>query len=116
MGGKLSGYSWIVTKDEVDGEVSDAIGKIGPPGASTRFTFDRVIAGGAEFRLFDARGEARFSGFILGSYNGAEPLFEYGYDFGCVAIAYKRNGRWVPLPVEASDYSNTAVQHFQRSA
>ena len=57
-----------------------------------------------------------FSGFILGSYDGAEPLFEYGYDLGCVAIAYKRNGRWVPLPVEASDYSNSAVQHFQRSA
>lgn len=116
LGDKLSGYTWIVTKDEVGGEVSDAIGKIGPPGAPTQFRFDRVIAGGAEFRLFDSEGRARFSGFILGRYKGPEPLLEYGYEFGCIAIAYKRNGRWVPMPVETVDYSNTSIQHFKRSA
>lgn len=110
----MSKYTWIVTKDEIAGDISDAIGKIGPPGPSARFRFDRVISGGAEFRLLNGAGEPKFCGFILGDYHGGEPLAEYGRDFGCAFIEYRSNGRWVrfegSLPA-----TNTGISYFSRT-
>ena len=110
----MNKYTWIVTKDEVAGEASDSIGKIGPPGGGANYRFDRVISGGAEFRLLDREGTPKFCGFILGAYDGHEPLTEYGVQLGCVAIEYKRDGRWKPHGVELStqDLSGTGIRHF----
>ena len=91
----MSKYTWIVTKDEVDGNISDAVGKIGPPGERHRYRFDRVITGGKEFRLLTSTGQVKFSGFILGEYEGPEPLEEYGREQGCVSIQYREGGRWI---------------------
>ena len=112
----LSNYTWIVTKDEIEGDVSDAVGKIGPPGASSRHRFDRVISGGAEFQLLDTSGNVKFTGFILGDYQGSEPLEEYGLNFGCVSIAYRRNGRWISLEAALTSIGDTGINHFSRSA
>jgi hypothetical protein len=102
----LSKYTWIVTKDELDGNVSEAVGKIGPPGEQHRFRFNRVITGGKEFRLLTEDGQIKYSGFILGDYRGEEPLAEYGRHFGCVSIQYRERGRWVKFdrdhPLESS--------------
>ena len=52
----MSKYTSIVTKDEIDGNVNEAVGKTGPSGEQHRFRFDRVITGGREFRLLTERG------------------------------------------------------------
>ncbi|MEM7406178.1 MAG: hypothetical protein AAF458_12840 [Pseudomonadota bacterium] len=93
----MSKYTWIVTKDELDGNVSEAVGKIGPPGEQHRFRFDRVITGGKEFRLLTDDGQVKYSGFILGEFSGQEPLDEYGRHFGCTSIQYRERGRWVKV-------------------
>ena len=91
----MSKYTWIVTKDEMDGNVNEAVGKIGPSGEQHRFRFDRVITGGREFRLLTERGQIKYSDFIIGDCRGDEPLQEYGQHFGCLTIQYRERGRWV---------------------
>lgn len=93
----MSPYTWIVTRDRFVGDSSDAVGKIGPPGAKDRAPFDTVIVHGEKFRLLNHHGESEFNGYIYGTYAGREPLDEYGREFGCVDIEYERNGVWVGL-------------------
>lgn len=88
-------YTWIVTRDSVLGDTSEAVGKIGPSGSKSRERFDIVILKGEHFRLLDATGEPQFSGYIVGEYNGPEPLEDYGRANGCIAIEYERDGEWV---------------------
>ncbi len=90
----MRNYTWIVTKDELDGNISDAVGKIGPPGGKHCFRFNQVIAAGREFRMLTDDGQVKYSGFILGDYQGHEPLEEYGVHLGCSAIQYKQHERW----------------------
>jgi len=93
----MSAYTWIVTRDTQLGDSSDAVGRIGPPGAAGRAPFDRVIREGAHFRMLSAAGEVQFSGYILGRYDGREPLEDYGRANGCTVIEYERDGQWYPL-------------------
>jgi len=88
-------YTWIVTRDTVLGDSSDAVGRIGPHGMRGRASFDRVIRDGAHFRLLDGADVAQFSGYILGDYRGPEPLADFGRDNGCVRIEYESDGGWV---------------------
>ena len=92
-----SAYTWIVTRDTILGDSSEAVGKIGPSGARNRAPFDTVIIHGEHFRMLNAAGEAQFSGYILGEYSGREPLDDYGADNGCTRIEYERDGEWVPV-------------------
>ena len=87
-------YTWIVTRDAILGDTSDAIGKIGPRGATHRERFDKIIIHGAHFRLLNDDGEVQFTGYILGDYQGIEPLADYGRDNGCTQIEYERDGGW----------------------
>jgi hypothetical protein len=90
-------YTWIVTRDTVLGDSSDAIGRIGPPGATGRARFDQVIVHGEHFRLVNGKGEPQFVGYILGEYEGGEPLVDYGESADCVAIEYEVRGSWISL-------------------
>ena len=94
---KLSSYTWIVTRDTILGDSSEAVGKIGPSGAQNRAPFDKVIIYGAHFRMLNAAGEAQFSGYILGTYSGREPLDDYGSENGCTSIEFERDGEWLSL-------------------
>ena len=91
----MSKYTWVVTRDSVQGDTSEAVGKVGPSGARDRVRFDVVILKGEHFRLLDANGRTQFSGYIIGEFDGPEPLDDYGRDNGCVAIEYERNGEWI---------------------
>ena len=53
------------------------------------------LKGGARFRLTNRNGTARFSGMIAGSYQGVEPLVDFGMDHDCYVIEYLRDGKWV---------------------
>ena len=93
----MSRYTWIVTRDSVLGDSSDAVGRIGPRGVQGRARFDTVIVEGEHFRMRNALGEVQFSGYILGDYDGPEPLDDYGVPNGCSDIEYDKDGRWVAL-------------------
>ena len=93
----MSTYTWIVTRDTVLGDTSDAVGKIGPSSAKKRERFDKVIIDGAHFRMLNAGDEVQFSGHILGEYHGREPLEDYGRENGCVRIEYEQDGDWIPV-------------------
>ncbi len=90
-------YTWIVTRDAILGDSSDAVGKIGPRGARNRERFDKIIIHGAHFRLLNDAGEVQFTGYILGDYKGNEPLEDYGRSNGCSRIEYERDGQWQAL-------------------
>jgi len=97
-GGKnYSHYTWIVTRDTILGDSSQAVGKIGPSGSSNRAPFDSVIIHGEHFRMLDDAGEAQFSGYILGNYRGPEPLDDYGSGNGCCMIEFEHDGEWLSL-------------------
>lgn len=89
-----SAYTWIVTRDAILGDSSDAVGKIGPRGARNRERFDKIIIHGDHFRLLNDAGEVQFTGYILGDYQGLEPLEDYGRSNGCTRIEYERDGAW----------------------
>ena len=93
----MSKYTWIVTRDTVLGDSSDAVGKIGPKGAEDRARFDMIIIHGEHFRLFNEAGETQFTGYILGDFAGREPLNDYGVENGCSGIEYERDGEWLPV-------------------
>jgi hypothetical protein len=93
----MSKYTWIVTRDSVLGDSSDAVGTIGPGGAGNRAEFDKVIIHGEHFRLLNDSGETQFTGYILGEFQGREPLDDYGIENGCNNIHYERDGEWIPL-------------------
>jgi hypothetical protein len=90
----MAKYTWIVARDRVSGDNRDAVGQIGPPGAKNRASFEAVVRRGAHFRLLDSRGEVRYTGYILGEYQGSEPLEEYGRWNGCTQIQYQSDGVW----------------------
>ena len=97
MSEQNSPYTWIVTRDAILGDSSDAVGKIGPRGAKNRERFDKIIIHGDHFRLLNDAGEVQFTGYILGDYQGLEPLRDYGQSNGCTRIEYERDGTWVPV-------------------
>ena len=93
----INEYTWIVTRDAILGDSSDAVGKIGPHGAQKRERFDKIIIHGDHFRLINQAGEVQFTGYILGTFDGPEPLEDYGRENGCSRIEYERDGEWVPV-------------------
>jgi hypothetical protein len=93
----INSYTWIVTRDAILGDSSDAVGKIGPHGAQKRERFDKIIIHGDHFRLINQAGEVQFTGYILGDFSGPEPLEDYGRENGCSRIEYERDGEWVPV-------------------
>ncbi len=97
-GGKnYADYTWIVTRDTILGDSSEAVGKIGPSGSPNRASFDSVIIHGEHFRMLNDAGEAQFSGYILGNYHGREPLDDYGSENGCSLIEFEQDGEWLSL-------------------
>lgn len=93
----MSNYTWVITENDVPGEVSGAFARIGPSGAKDRVSLGQVIQSGEHFRLLGAQQEVRFTGYINGDYSGPEPLNDYGRDYACVDIEYEVGERWAAL-------------------
>ena len=47
--------------------------------------------------MLNAAGEVQFSGYILGQYQGSEPLDDYGSENGCSKIEFELEGGWVSI-------------------
>ncbi len=93
----MTKYTWVITQDDVPGDISSAFAKIGPSGAKNRMSLGRVIQSGEHFRLLGDGGEVKFTGYIHGEYAGPEPLDDYGKDNHCVDIEYDVGDRWAAL-------------------
>lgn len=87
------GYTWLVTGSCQGDDTSDFVGRIGPQG-SAQAGVHKIIEGGAHFRMCGSDGTVRYTGYIVGEWNGLEPLEEYGKDRGCSRIEYERGGSW----------------------
>lgn len=88
-----SEYSWIIVKDNIaDKEVTppsnlNAVGMIGPYDSTAT---PEEIKKGEKFRMSDDDNEIYYYGFIIGDYEGFEPVFDFGMpNAGCVNIEYK---------------------------
>ena len=88
----MSKYTWVITQDDVPGDVSSAFAKIGPSGVTDRMSLGKVIQGGEHFRLLTSAGEVKYTGYIHGDYSGPEPLDDYGRSNECVDIEYDVGG------------------------
>jgi hypothetical protein len=93
----MSKYTWIITKDDVPGDVSSAFAKIGPSGAIGRMGLGHVIQNGEHFRLLNNGENVRYTGYIHGEYSGPEPLDDYERGNDCVDIEYDVGDRWAAL-------------------
>ena len=89
----MSKYTWVITEDVSPHEPFAK----GPVGARHRELSSHVMRRGAHFRMVDASGRPKVSGYILGRFYGHEPLSEYGRNRGCVEIEYAFDGTWIRL-------------------
>lgn len=88
-------YHWVITEDMAPHESGNRVLQHGPEPATDRCALSKVVKEGEHFRLLDASGQEKLSGFITGRFSGLEPLQDYGRRFGCTRIEYKRSGKWV---------------------
>lgn len=88
-------YAWLITSDVTAADTSALVGRRGPPGADSALTTSRVLKEGEHFRLLNREGQVRFLGMILGTYQGVEPLVDFGIARQCYVIQYRRDGKWV---------------------
>ena len=85
-------YSWIITKDLIDGEEVNVIG----PRNST-FDWTKNPNAGEAFKMYDDDKELYYLGRITGNYEGFEPLDDFGMpNAGCTGIKYRdpNTGAW----------------------
>lgn len=92
----LGKYTWMVTGCGEVRDTSDFVGRIGPAGARP-MPLQKIIAMGKRFRMLDATGRVRYTGYITGECTGREPLEEYGDAHGCARIEYQHKGSWVAV-------------------
>lgn len=86
-------YTWIITHQYI-GEPEE-VGIVGPMQAT--FSKNEILKGKA-FKMKDADGELVYRGRIIGSYNGFEPLDDFGApNAGATEIWYFEKGKWEEL-------------------
>ena len=91
-------YTWVITENDVPGDVSSAFAKIGPSGSKDRMSLGQVIPKRRAISdCWVATRKLRFTGYIHGEYSGPEPLNDYGLDNECVDIEYDVGDRWAAL-------------------
>ena len=90
-------YGWIITGDHFVGDTATMLGKVGPPGAASRFPIRTLTNQGIRFRMRTADKKVRYTGCIAGRFVGMEPLRDYGEQHGCTTIEYERQGKWYTL-------------------
>lgn len=88
------GYQWILVSDQLNGNTGERAVKICERGFAQQVRVETVVSRGRQFRLRNPRGEVCYTGYIVGEFQGPEPLEDYGRDVGCVGIDYERDGLW----------------------
>ena len=81
-------YSWLLFGDLSVGNTGARVWQSGPDPENSRATMHDLLDHGESFRLVNEHGISMFEGYIIGKYDGEEPLEEYGRAHGCVAIQY----------------------------
>lgn len=99
-----SRYNWVLVSECTGGSTWERAVQTGPQDALDTASVEILIARGERFRLRDSGGEIRYTGFILGSFSGREPLEDFGAAHGCTGIEYDCGGKWIAL--EPEDYDD----------
>lgn len=90
----MSKYVWVITDDYVDG--GKDVGVTGPRSAGANATVGKDE--GVAFRMKDDDGEVYYLGRIKGTFQGYEPLYDFGMpNAGCTSIELRENGSWKPV-------------------
>lgn len=82
-----STYGWVITEDHipVDG-LPTAVGKVGPRDLGEELEEQLQTDESHPFELFDDDRILYFRGFLVGDFDGFEPLDDYGAGSGCTLI------------------------------
>lgn len=91
---KSNMYAWIITTDLVDapGTNLNAVGMTGSKGANPALLATLANGGGDTFQLYDDGHDCYYTGRIVGSYKGFEPLDDFGApNAGCTGIKFIRS-------------------------
>lgn len=91
-----SPYAWLIVTDHIETDSADVAG---PYGASPEQIAALRHGAGAAFQMRDDDSILYYSGRILGTYDGFEPLADYGApSAGCTIIEYQNDaGEWTRL-------------------
>lgn len=80
-----SAYSWVITKDLISN--GEDVGRMGPH--NCELDAKDVKENGKKFTMYDDDGGHYYTGFIIGKYDGFEPLDDFGTpNAGCTEIKY----------------------------
>lgn len=88
----MARYGWVITFDAINTLREDEVcpgapnvGTVGPHDCP--FDEGEIIAKGQPFMMFDDDENFYYAGYILGEYEGLEPLWDFGTaDAGCTLI------------------------------
>jgi hypothetical protein len=98
MGSK---YSWCITVDKInnDDNYPKRVGLVGPRASTITFEEIKKSKNKKLFRMLDDDREVYYHGYIVGEFDGFEPLDDFGTpNDGCTIIQYKNSeGKWVDL-------------------
>ncbi len=88
-------YAWIITQDHLDpGKIDNAAGTMGPSGVTMAGKTLLKDRSKEKFEMFDDDSNLYYTGYIVGDYDGFEPLDDFGTpNAGCTAI--KIEGDWL---------------------
>lgn len=81
-----SAYAWQIDADHIG---TNSAGTAGPPNMPYRLEHDLAAGRGLAFEMYDDDGEHYYSGRIVGTFEGDEPLIDYGRpNAGATLITY----------------------------
>jgi len=87
------GYTWFLFGDLSAGHTGARFWQSGPDKDGPRAPLHVLMNEGEKFNLRDESGQIRFEGYIVGRFDGDEPLSDYGASHGCVTIQWERDTR-----------------------
>ena len=79
-------YAWVVLSDTPVSDSSSSLGYRGPPGAMWKPRITEIVSNGRPFSLLNKKGVSVYEGYIMGEFDGEEPLRDFGAKYGCTEI------------------------------
>ena len=82
-------YAWLIDRDHLADELHNETGTAGPRNTAPELAAALNRGEGLPFEMYDDDGEHYYSGRIVGTFEGYEPLADYGApNAGATLITY----------------------------
>ena len=85
---ELGQYTWMLFGDLTGGNTGVRVWQSGPEDGARRASYQELVKAGKPFELSNKDGDVLYTGYIVGSFCGEEPLADYGAQHGCCQITY----------------------------